>query len=227
MRSVLITQRANKNKYNCDIDVLEHCYVSYLEKYNVRLIAIPNSTSCLEEYFDIGLQIHGIVLSGGNDVSPELYCGDKKKSSGISNGRDNCEKRILNTAIEKKIPVFGICRGLQFINVYFGGKISQDIRSHNISQHSVVVQERDISKNLNSKEVVVNSFHNQGVFPEDLSPELRVFAIDKTSGVIEGLYHPQRPIAAVQWHPEREKKVKKIDRLLTKSFLKNELFWGK
>ncbi len=230
MKNILVTQRAKKNKYGCDVDVLEQAYVSYLEKFEVRLILIPNSTSQLAKYFDINLQIHGIILSGGNDVSPELYGGDDKLSSDISTARDHCEKKVLDIAIKKKIPVFGICRGLQFINVYFGGRINQDIHqkhgdTHRPAQdHKLIIKENSIIDSLSSKGLTTNSFHNQGVFVEDLSVSLKTFVVEEAVGLVEGLYHPHLPIAAVQWHPERGD-TRPLDTLLTKSFLARKLFW--
>jgi putative glutamine amidotransferase len=231
MKNILITQRASKDKYGCNIDFLEHSYINYLEKFNIKLIVIPNSTAHLEEYFDLNIQ--GIILSGGNDVNPELYGEENKKSSDISNDRDRCEKKILDIAVEKKIPLLGICRGLQFSNVYFGGKINQDLHQkcgdkHLPAQdHRVVLKENTIIDCLKSQEILVNSYHNQAVFPEDLSSELKTFVFEKESGLIEGIYHPQLPLAAIQWHPEREKEVKLIDKLLIESFLESKLFWEK
>lgn len=231
MKNILITQRASKDKYGCKIDFLEHSYINYLEKFNVQLIVIPNATTLPEKYFDLNIQ--GVILSGGNDVNPELYGEENKHSSDISNDRDRCEKKILEIAVERKIPVLGICRGLQFSNVYFGGKINQNLHQKcgdkhlPAREHPVVLKEKTIIDSLKSQEVLVNSYHNQAVFPEDLSSELKAFAVEKESGLIEGLYHPQLPLAAIQWHPEREKKVKLIDKLLIESFLEGKLFWEK
>jgi putative glutamine amidotransferase len=231
MKNILITQRASKDKYGCNIDFLEYSYINYLEKFNIRLIVIPNSTTYLEKYFDLNIQ--GIILTGGNDVNPGLYGEKNKKSSDISNDRDRCEKKILAIAVEKRIPLLGICRGLQFSNVFFGGKINQDLHQKcgdkhlPARDHPVILKENTLIGYLKSQEVLVNSYHNQAVFPEDLSSELKTFAFEKKSGLIEGIYHPQLPLAAVQWHPERETAVKLIDKLLIESFLERKLFWEK
>ncbi len=120
-KDILITLRSEKNKHNCHIEVLESAYVAFFEQFGVRIIPLPNSASQLDKYLDSNLNLQGVILSGGNSINPSLYGNNDLKLQDVSDRRDKCEIRILEKAIEMRIPVLGICRGLQLINVFFGG----------------------------------------------------------------------------------------------------------
>lgn len=211
---IAISQRSELNKYGVRIDVLESDYIKYLEKLDIRLLPIPNNTDDLEYYFD-NFHISGIILSGGEDISPESY-GESGK--GIS-PRDIVEKKMLDLAVARKLPVLGICRGMQFINVYFKGRLVKDIKEE-LGEHPPA---KDHPITTLEGEFVVNSYHNQGVSNNTLSPELKAWAI--CGEIIEALYHPSLPIAGIQWHPERKSPDQEINKRIIQSFIKRELFW--
>ncbi|MCX6749300.1 MAG: gamma-glutamyl-gamma-aminobutyrate hydrolase family protein [Candidatus Pacearchaeota archaeon] len=209
----LISQRIRETG-NQNSDCLEHAYVKYFSKLGFNLIPVPNSKENLEFY--LSLPVERIILTGGGDIGDE-----------ISKERDETEKALLDFAIKNHIPVLGICRGMQFINYYFGGKLIKisEISSQN---HVAVLHNIEINytalKGLIGENIQVNSYHNFG-FDENLfSSELRVFAKapDKT---IEGIYHQTLPIAGIAWHPERESPNKEANEKIATAFLKGELFW--
>jgi len=144
--------------------------------------------------------------------------------------RDFTEKCLLDYAVKNKIPVLGICRGMQFINVYFGGKLIQNISKEIKSSFKHVAKDHLIElldKRLHSgkrNQVKVNSYHNQGVDNITLSSKLNCFA-KSTDGVIEGIFHPNLPIVGIEWHPERNSPDKEFNYKLIKAFLKEDLFW--
>ena len=228
---IAISQRQQYNKYNAPIDVLEHNYIGYCKSFDILLLPIPNSASQVQAYFD-NFPIEGIILTGGEDINPKLY-GENIDWPNISPLRDQTEKRMLEIAVARKIPVFGICRGMQFINVYFGGKLVKNIREEITPDHAagkdhqIVLTEEKIILATGKKEIEVNSFHNQAVTAQTLSPQLNVFALAKEHSIIEGLYHPSLPIAGVQWHPERKSLDEKINRMLMEALVKKELFWNR
>ncbi len=225
-----ISQRQQYNKYNAPIDVLEHNYIEYCKSFDILLLPIPNSASQVQAYFDT-FPIEGIILTGGEDIDPKLY-GENIDWPNISSLRDQTERRMLEIAVARKIPVLGICRGMQFINVYFGGKLVKNIKEEITAEHPpgkehlITITDERIISTLGKKEIIVNSFHNQAVTARTLSPSLREFAAAE-HGIIEGLYHPSLPIAGIQWHPERKSPNEEINKKLLEALVRKELFWKK
>ena len=224
---VAISQRNLEYYENRNIDALETNYIKYFESFGFTLLPIPNVCKNVWAYFK-KFPIDSIILSGGNDVSPSLY-GIKQRNKDSSEQRDNTERKLIEIALEKRLPVFGTCRGMQFINVFFGGRLIQNVKSktgvsHVRVIHPVQIVDKKAAEFLNKDEFIVNSYHNQGIYSSSLSPELKSFAISK-EGVVEGIYHPNHPIAGIQWHPERPNSDKKADKKLVESFINHRLFW--
>lgn len=160
-------------------------------------------------------RIDALLLPGGEDISPALY-GEAPRPSVtyLSISKDQFELALLREALRREMPVFGICRGLQLINVAFGGTLYQDIPSqlpeaHGHYQngllrdepyHRISIRPDSLLRQvLQSDGARVNSFHHQCV--KDLAPGLQVSASSE-DGVIEGLEVPEKPVFAVQFHPE-------------------------
>lgn len=163
----------------------------------------------------------GILLPGGNDVSPLLY-GEERKShtQPPHNERDRFEMYLLERAMDKKLPVLGICRGIQVINVKLGGTLYQDVEKEmpgsirhdwhdndskplprSLLAHAVSIEEgSELYGILGKKAVEVNSLHHQGI--KDLGKGLTASA-HAPDGLIEGIEMPSYPyLVGVQWHPE-------------------------
>ena len=127
-----------------------------------------------------------LILTGGDDI-------------GAYPLRDKMETGYLQAAIELDIPVLGVCRGMQIINKYYGGKLSS-LHNHVNTDHDVFVNQhwQDIYPSCTP----VNSYHTQGISRHDLAVNLLPMATDKDQ-FVESLIHPDFQIAAVMWHPER------------------------
>lgn len=227
---VAISQRGERESKYGSVDILERTYVEFFEKFGANLIPVPNIGRAIRRYFQ-QLRVEGIILSGGGDVHPSLYGGDINYPGNYSLDRDETEKSLLEIALEEDLPVLGICRGMQLINVHFGGKLIQNIKSdienalgHVGTKHSVGIHEDLAVNTLGIDTTEVNSYHNQGFTRDQLSTEFIPFAVadDLT---IEGIYHPRRAIAAVMWHPERSISPTPLDQILTRAFISRELFW--
>ena len=221
---IAISQRQDKNKYDSLTDNLDSAYTRYFERMGVELLALPNSSKRINKYFE--LPIKGVILSSGNDVNPQLYNSSEKGQS-VSAERDSTEKKILQIAVKKKLPVFGMCRGMEFVNVFFGGKLARiDANGkvkHVASNHAVqIIDEK--AKSFGSK-FIVNSFHNYGIPKDLLSRELRPFAASE-DGLIEGFYHMKLPIAGVMWHPERKSPNETANRKIVQAFSNKRSFWN-
>jgi len=210
------------------IDALEASYVEYFAALGVTLIPIPNNAKHVQDYFD-KLHIGGIILSGGGDIQPALYGGKPTASGNYAPERDSTEKALLAIALEQDIPVLGICRGMEFINVYFGGKIQNiaDVAGglvHDESRHEITLSDDALVDAAEADVVEVNSYHRMVIGEGQLAPKLKAFAtaIDHTT---EGFYHPEFAVAAIIWHPEREVGPHALNELLVNAFLSRKLFW--
>ena len=224
---VAISQRNIQMEKGPNRDALENDYVKYYENFGITLLPIPNVCKDLEKYFD-EIPIKGIILSGGNDVNPQLY-GKKRENEDFSKHRDGTERRLIEIALERKLPLLGICRGAQYINVHFGGSLIQNIKektgvNHVDTTHKIKITDEKAAEFFNKKEYTVNSYHNHGIMKDTVSSELKEFAITEDN-IIEGIYHPKRPIAGVLWHPERSGSDKDADRKLIEAFIHSKLFW--
>ncbi len=171
--------------------------------------------------FDDIKKCQGIVLTGGEDVHPRFY--NKLEylelcyQDDMDEKRDEFELKILEFTQQNKIPILGICRGLQIANVFFGGTLIPDIPTFGKFNHSKREGSdtyHDIRVDVNSKvyKVIdtvvgeVNSAHHQSADRVGKSLAANAFSID---GVVEGLEwidDSERPyLSLVQWHPERMK----------------------
>ena len=211
---VLITQKTFESLYR-KADSLEINYLKYFEKKGFELILIPNFTKNLDFY--LSLIIDGIIFSGGGDIGDEL-----------SKERIDIEKSLLDFAVKNKIPVLGICRGMQIINLYFGGSIQKieniSEQNHVATNHKLKIFGKDLI-NLIGEEIITNSYHNWGLIKDNLASGLKFFA-KATDETIEGISHPSLPIAGIMWHPERDDQNGKSD-LIIEAFLNKKLFWKK
>ena len=175
----------------------------------------------------------GFLLTGGHDVSPQLYNEEPlPKLVDCCLKRDLLETIVLREAIAADKPVLGICRGIQFINAALGGSLYQDLPSQYDSDikhrqdaprempgHEVVLTEgTPLQKCLGLDILPVNSFHHQAV--KDISPELTVMATS-TDGIIEAAYRAEsRFLWAVQWHPEGSYKNDENSRKIFDAFVR-------
>lgn len=217
MKRVLVSQRVVEGPYGDARDALEHSYVTFLERHGFAAVPVSNAVADAGAYVDEG--VHGVVLTGGNDV-------------GRSFERDRTEAALLRGAIERRLPVLGICRGMQFINVFFGGTLEPDLEqtpawtTHTPGgTHAVAITDAAARAALGADACEVNTFHRQAVTTGTLAPVLKVFAADRAFGVVEGLFHPELAIAGVQYHPERRDVAASVDERLMEAFAARTLFW--
>ena len=145
-----------------------------------------------------------LLLPGGGDLEPWRYGQENRASRGLEPERDYAELALLEDFTAAGKPVLGICRGLQTINVFFGGTLLQDIPGHTAQGdadrlHDVRTAASPL-RSLCGEEALVNSAHHQAA--DRLGSGLR--AVQWTAdGVVEALCHRRLPVWAVQWHPER------------------------
>ena len=154
----------------------------------------------------------GFLFTGGQDVAPELY-GEKVAPSIVSSPeRDKLETLLLSKALQADKAILGICRGLQFINVFLGGTLWQDLPSEHPSEivhrqgkpydaptHKVKLN-GDLQTLLGKDIIEVNTLHHQAI--KDLGNDLTAMAV-APDGIIEAVKTlNKRFVWAIQWHPE-------------------------
>jgi putative glutamine amidotransferase len=182
MKTILVTHRVQIIEgYNERRDSLDQNWYRFLSDCGCMAVPVPNYPDYAEQFVAV-VKPDGIILSGGNDLVS--YGGDAPE-------RDAMEKRLLEYAITKNIPLLGVCRGMHFILCYFGGTL-QKVEGHVRTRHQL---------DLYGKKIEVNSFHNLALkeVPANFSP-LAVNA----DGVIEAMAHNHKKIKGIMWHPERE-----------------------
>ncbi len=217
---VFITQKSMKNKYGADIGALETAYINFFTKEDVLphksvFLPIPNHLSHLHKLIET-FHPDLIILTGGNNINPQSF-GSDEKIEDISPIRDKVEGYLLDFAFANNIPVIGICRGFHFINVHLGGKLTLNLPNHTPAKSHIC--------QFNGEKYIVNSYHNHGIMPGDLSKELKPIAKTIDGRYIEAFTHisskktNDKCILGVQWHPERLNTDTAFFRLLINKFI--------
>lgn len=184
------------------------------------LIPLIDDTVALKQLF---ATLDGLYLAGGNDLHPNLYNQQPtSETTDYSVLRDTVEKQLLEWALEAKMPILGICRGMQLLNVHFGGTLYQDIPTElpgsldhdtstkqkslvDLSHTLSIVPETKLHHILDTATIGANAHHHQAI--KDLGERVIVSARAE-DGIIEGIELADYPFAiGIQAHPESLTKV--------------------
>lgn len=176
------------------------------------ILPINNNIEVIREQLKL---LDGLILAGGSDINPYLYGEDFKEGIGlVSPERDEGEMMVLKEFLNTNKPILGICRGLQLLNVYFGGTLFQDLKYSNLSilkhsqdfypdlpTHKVYIEDKDnILYSLYGDSIDTNTFHHQAI--NKLGNKLSILA-KSSDGIIEAIQMKEHNfLYAVQWHPE-------------------------
>ena len=184
-------------------------YAEALSRAGHLPVVIPRCGS--DEQFDaIVSRLDALVMTGGEDFDPALYGAKRSPKLGAVNApRDDFDLRLLAAARRRRLPVLGICRGCQLLNIAFGGTLWQDLPSefpgkdiqHRNVHHPVqIAPESRLALAIGATNTIVNSFHHQAV--QKIAPGFRV-AATAPDGVIEAIESDQYPAVGLQFHPEK------------------------
>ena len=207
MKRLGITQRVeNVQHYSERRDCLDQRWATLALQLGYLPLPLPNlAADQVPQLLEV-LQLDGVLLSGGNSISSlEPEAGDAAPE------RDNFEAALLGEAIERKLPVVGVCRGMQMINVSLGGRLSR-ITGHVAVRHAIT-RAGDLPM-----PGTVNSYHNWAIPRDGLAAGLTPLAFD-SAGNVEAFEYTGKKLLGVMWHPEREQPVSNLDVELMKRYL--------
>ncbi len=168
--------------------------------------------------------VGGLLLSGGPDVHPERYGQEPDPNAGLQlrPELDDLEFRVLEYALSADMPVLAICRGMQLLNVAFGGRLIQDLPGHRNedpgdgkepASHLIYVAPGAKSAAIigSAGFFKVNSYHHQGLTEAQRAPRLMSTAYSVEDGIVEGLESPEHSwVVGLQCHPERQDEVPRL-----------------
>jgi len=198
-----VTQ-AHWGYWNLEAALIPFDYVKAVEQAGGRPMLVPPSLDGVEETLDA---LDAVVFTGGSDVDPELY-GEQSQpeTSGVVRMRDDAELALLRAALERDMPVLGICRGIQVLNVGMGGDLDQHLEGHRhdppgqFLEHDVAIDPDSRLGEILGDRTTVMSHHHQGV--KTLAPGL-VETARADDGLVEAVEAPNKRFAVgVLWHPE-------------------------
>lgn len=202
---IALTRTENPEKHQFYIDWLKG-------KDDIEIVTVSADKSDSAEI----KEYDALVLSGGVDIHPEFYGGslqyEKSPARGWMKERDAFEIAAFKTALDNSIPVLGICRGLQLINVALKGTLIQDLgvnldpahEGNPDKRHGIITEPDTVLYDIVKKEGSVNSAHHQAI--EQLGDGL-IISCNADDGTVEGIEWSNKEtspfLLGVQWHPER------------------------
>ena len=197
MKKIIITQRLDAiGSYKEIRDNLDTNFSNFVENCDYIPIILPNKIKNFKKFIDV-IKPDGAILSGGGNP--------KKKDI-----RLKAEKKIIQHCLKYKLPLIGICRGAQLLNIFFGGEIVKQ-NGHVRKKHFIIGK---ITKN---KKKLINSFHEYVIRKNKLSKYFDVLAFSE-DGTVECFKHKNRPIMGIMWHPERFERIRRFEKKIFKDF---------
>ena len=225
MRPVIAMPKLSNNPFRI---YMKSKYVQSLRRAGaeVRWIDLNDPEKAAAE----AVQCDGLLLPGGGDVDPARYGQTAKPECGKpDHRRDAAELKMLEVFLPTNKPVLCICRGVQVLNVYFGGTLHQDIQKLQLKKHShfpsrkkgchqvLFYPHTHLHRLFDGKAATVNSMHHQAV--DQVGPGLTVSAVSEDAFIeaLEVRYHPF--CVGMQWHPEHMSKHDPLQQAIFDAFV--------
>jgi putative glutamine amidotransferase len=213
---LVVTRRTiRKNKF---IDYVAEAHLALLVRLETLPIMVPvveGARACLPGYLR---DMRGLLLVEGEDIEPKHFKATRENYTHLEKThplKDRIEIELIRHALRKHLPILGICRGSQLLNVVCGGTLYGDVQKEKKSplkhidfahydtyRHPItIVTGSPLQKWYGRKALRVNSYHHHGI--RDLAPRFQPMAYSK-DGLIEAYYHPgENFVVGLQFHPER------------------------
>lgn len=199
MKNIIITQRFEKvGKFKELRDSIDIKLIKFVDVLGFVPIVLPNNIDSINKFIE-KIVPKGIILSGGGDPL--------KKDLRYKN-----EETLLKLSLKKNIPLLGICRGAQRINIHFGGKIKK-IKDHVRRNHLI------FGSAVGKRGRLVNSYHDFGFDKQMLGKGLEMLSFSKDNNV-EFIKHKKFKLYGIMWHPERYNSFKKFDQNIIRKIFK-------
>ncbi len=201
-------------------------YVAAVQRAGGIAVLLPPDPVATEDPDPVLDLLDGLVLAGGVDVAPDAYGADPHPATDPPNEeRDAFELALARRALERDVPVLGICRGMQILNVAYGGGIEQhipDVVGHEKHRHTLgTIADHDVelesgslaARAVGAQRAPVKSHHHQGVKEVGTGLAVTGRADDET---VEAIEDPSCPfVLGVLWHPEEDEKSQLIKALVS------------
>lgn len=212
---VVANQTIRKDKL---IDYVGEFHLDLLIQLGAHPVIVPvveGTLPCLTQYME---RMAGLLVVEGDDVDPKRFAARKANLQYIEKTfplKDEIETRLLRSALRRKLPILGICRGSQLLNVVCGGTLYGDVQKEKGSHRPHIDHEHydtyrhpvsilpgtPLARWYRRKTLNVNSYHHQGVLK--LAPRFQPMA-HADDGLIEAFYDPEAAfVVGLQFHPER------------------------
>jgi putative glutamine amidotransferase len=214
-------------------------YLDCIAKSGALSVTMPYDYDAIDEYLDL---VDGLLLIGGGfDINPARYGQEIHSKTALNKARDEFEYEAVNKVVKQKpkMPIFGICNGMQLINVFFGGSCIQHIpdftqymdheqsNDKNYDDYSQPYHDVDIKEGTKifkiggQNKISPNSSHHQAV---DRLGENIIVSANASDGIVEAIEHKDHPFClGVQWHPEYDSN--EIDKKLFAEFVSQSLIY--
>ena len=209
-QKIALTQRVDINPATKERrDCLDQRWAPFLEQLGFGVVPVPNGLKDPVGWFREH-NFTGLVLSGGNDLS---HLPD---ANNPSPERDQTETALVEECRQHKIPVVGVCRGLQMVNHILGGS-QRRCHNHVATRHAL-----QLAPGADEiwKHAEVNSYHDWGIAADDLADGLQPLCFSE-DGMIEAFSSRDQPVWGLMWHPERETPTCNTDQKLFHMMLGN------
>jgi len=215
-RVIVVTRRTvRKNKF---IDYVGEFHLALLVRLKTLPVMVPvveGARTCLHDYLT---DMRGLLLVEGEDIEPRHFKATRGNYTHLEKThplKDEIEIELIRYALRKKIPILGICRGSQLLNVICGGTLYGDVQKEKKSRlkhinfehydsyrHLISIAPKSLLRKWYRRSTLrVNSYHHQGI--RDLAPRFTPMA-HAGDGLIEGYYDPKEDfVVGLQFHPER------------------------
>lgn len=205
-----VTQRQIVDSYGEAADKSLHNMIDYVVNSGFTVVPVPNSVRAT--WLLVGtLRPDLVVLTGGGFVPSEYY-DEPCEGAGSQPRRDAVERFLVKYAVDHDVPVVGVCRGMHWLNGYFGGTIRRHASAFAPREdHEVALSD--------GSRIIVNSFHEDAVPISQVSPKAEVLAVEESAQTVEAFRITGARVLGLQWHPERPLGEKA--RQVTEAYLKD------